>query len=229
MPLRHCDMSSHEGRRDMSQESFPPLPGGRQPRRTDVLECLKCRKRRLDVCRQAGAAKRTRAHRQVQDATDAIAKFSAAFDKALREDRFADANRLLAQAKKALPLNRLPQDDRAAAGTLFVRCRKYLGAAAKDTLSVQPKPNQPKAKKSGPKPAKPKQVKNSFDATPREPELTGVPPLSLAPTSVCLGCGRFFHPPTKHSRRQRCETCYREPGSSVKTISGGLPGLGRRR
>ena len=31
MPLWRCDVSSHEGKRDLSENSFPSFPKGRQP------------------------------------------------------------------------------------------------------------------------------------------------------------------------------------------------------
>lgn len=54
---------------------------------------------------------------------------------------------------------------------------------------------------------------------------------------LCSTCGKPFEPSKKHPRRRRCPKCVdkyavagpRGSGSSVRTVSGGLPSLGRRR
>jgi hypothetical protein len=47
------------------------------------------------------------------------------------------------------------------------------------------------------------------------------------PPKWCTKCGSEFRPTT--GRQQRCSVCSPRPSSSVRTVSGGLPGLGKRR
>lgn len=60
---------------------------------------------------------------------------------------------------------------------------------------------------------------------------TGSTPKPKAPRTLnarCRMCGQSFHRPAA-GKKSTCDVCAPPRSSSVRTVSGGLPGLGRRR
>ena len=73
------------------------------------------------------------------------------------------------------------------------------------------------------------------DTAPRPaPSIRDLPPTPVKKgkgqrTVRCVDCGKPFRPPKDEPKRRACLVCRPPRSVSVRTVSGGLPGLGRRR
>ena len=90
-------------------------------------------------------------------------------------------------------------------------------------LSVIPPRARHTAKKS-----KKATKKNSYLGRTKSTAKTRTPKPTRPHNSKCSLCGQGFHR-LANEKKSACDICAPRPSSSVRTVSGGLPGLGKRR
>jgi asparagine synthetase B (glutamine-hydrolysing) len=90
-------------------------------------------------------------------------------------------------------------------------------------LSLIPPKARPTAKKSKKTPKK-----NSYLGRTKSTGKARTPKPTRPHNAKCRLCGQGFHR-LASERKSVCDICAPPPSSSVRTVSGGLPGLGRRR
>jgi hypothetical protein len=196
-----CDDQRHAGNPVLPPSAFTVSASARARAPFQVLECRTCRDRRLAASRHVG---------------EAIAKRTVLWWRPQPGEHGESSFAFEAEFDAVFNAGDLDQ-----AHLLLTEATRSLGA------TVMPPRDRDRAR-AVLRGCRERLPATTQKAKPSQEAAQAVRQSGVRTKRKCSRCGRAFRP-GKDLERLCCEACYQEPGESVRTVSGGLPGLGRRR